>query len=80
MSFGALSMHGVIQQDYARWRAKVGAARAFALEAYTLLFEATKHGLPVDAAVKADCCLATTHAVDTAAEITPPLEMVGGTA
>jgi alkylation response protein AidB-like acyl-CoA dehydrogenase len=75
---GLLSKHAVIQQDFARWTAKFRAARAFAQDAYTLLFEATKDGLPTDASMKADCRLATTHAAYTAAEITQGLYLASG--
>jgi alkylation response protein AidB-like acyl-CoA dehydrogenase len=75
---GLLTKHGVIQQDYARWTAKFRAAKAFAHEAYNLLFDATKDGLPTDAAMKADCRLATTHAVYTAAEITEAVYLASG--
>jgi indole-3-acetate monooxygenase len=76
--FGLLTKHAVIQQDFARWTARYRAARAFVHEAYMRLFEATRDGRPTDAAMKADCRLATTHAVYTAAEITEGLYLASG--
>jgi indole-3-acetate monooxygenase len=67
---GILASHPVLQREYAVWTAQLRSARAFVHDAYNRLFEATGAGRPTDAAMKADCRLATTHAVMTAAEVT----------
>jgi alkylation response protein AidB-like acyl-CoA dehydrogenase len=66
---GLLAGHEVLQREFAIWTAQLRSARAFVNDAYTRLFEATRDGRPTDAAMKADCRLATTHAVMTAAEV-----------
>jgi indole-3-acetate monooxygenase len=66
---GILAGHPVIQHEFAIWTAQLRSARAFVHDAYNRLFEATRDGRPTDAAMKADCRLATTHAVMTVAEV-----------
>ena len=66
---GLLSKHQIIQSEFAQWTAELRGARAFLHEAYNRLFDATRDGNQVDAAMKADCRLATTHAVFTAARL-----------
>ena len=66
---GLLASHPVLQREYAIWTAQLRSARAFVHDAYNRLFEATRDGRSTNATMKADCRLATTHAVMTAAEV-----------
>jgi alkylation response protein AidB-like acyl-CoA dehydrogenase len=75
---GQLNKHHVIQRDFAQWTAMLRSARAFVHEAFNLLFQATQEGRGGDPAMQADCRLAATHAVFTAADITRSVYLASG--
>ena len=75
---GQLNRHQVIQRDFAEWTAMLRSARAFVHEAFNLLFRATAEGHGGDPAMQADCRLAATHAVFTAADITRSVYLASG--
>jgi alkylation response protein AidB-like acyl-CoA dehydrogenase len=75
---GVLNKHQVIQRDFAEWTAMMRSARAFAHEAFNLLFQATEEGRGGDPTMQADCRLAATNAVFTAAEITRSVYLSSG--
>jgi len=75
---GLLNEHPEIQRDFAQWRASLRSVRAFVYEAFTTLFEATAEGRDTDAALKADCRLAATHAVYQSAEVARNVYLAAG--
>lgn len=75
---GQMNKHTITQRDFAEWTAMVKSARAFTHDAYNRLFDATEARQLVDPEMEADCRLASTHAVFTAADITRRCYLASG--
>jgi hypothetical protein len=75
---GLLVGHETVQAAYARWRAKSGAARAWAHQVFSVVFDEAKAGRPLTDERAADCRLVATHCAFLAAEITQGAYLLSG--
>ncbi|MEV0595505.1 acyl-CoA dehydrogenase family protein [Nonomuraea cavernae] len=75
---GLLNGNVAVQRDVAQWTARYRAARAFTHDAFTRLYEVARDGGERTPALQADCRVAATHAVYTAAEITREVYLASG--
>jgi alkylation response protein AidB-like acyl-CoA dehydrogenase len=65
---GLLSKHHVLQRDFADWTTRLNAARVYAYDSYNKMYESELKGVRPSEEMRANCRMATTHAVFTAAE------------
>jgi alkylation response protein AidB-like acyl-CoA dehydrogenase len=75
---GPLNKHATVQRDAARWHAQYKSARAFMHDAYNTLYDLELNGARITDEMKADCRLAATNAVYTAAEIARGIYLLSG--
>ncbi|WP_433377964.1 acyl-CoA dehydrogenase family protein [Streptosporangium sp. CA-115845] len=75
---GVLNRNVAVQRDVAQWTARYKAARAFAHDAFTRLYRATRDGGRRTPEMQADCRVAATHAVYMAAEVTRDVYLASG--
>ncbi len=75
---GTLNRNTALQRDFAQWTAQYKAARAFAHDAFTRLYEATRDGRPSTHAMQADCRVAATNAVYMASDVARSVYLASG--
>ncbi|MCW2747440.1 MAG: hypothetical protein JWP10_582 [Nocardioidaceae bacterium] len=75
---GLLARHHALQRDFADWTTQLRAAGAYARSSYTRIYEAALDDKPISAEMHADCRMATSHAVFTAADIVKDAYIASG--
>lgn len=75
---GPLARQEAMQRDYGQWWAQYRAARGFALDALTTLYETTAAGGKATPQQEADCRLAATHAAYVATDVTQAVYLAAG--